>query len=66
MRIPTSANQSAKQHVLRRHQRVAKCKKCGGSDSAIADDYFIRKCWCNEFQTMEGDDTEESEGERAE
>lgn len=37
-----------------------KCKNCGGSTSNLADDYFIPKCWCEEFETMEGDDTDES------
>lgn len=30
-----------------------KCRKCGGSHSSFADDYFIQKCWCDEVQAQE-------------
>ena len=34
------------------------CKKCKGSRSPLADDYFIRKCWCLEIEEIEKEEDE--------
>lgn len=41
------------------HSRSNTCPKCGGKTSALADDYFIPKCWCDELAITNGEDEDE-------
>ena len=38
-----------------------RCKQCGGSKSAYADNYFIKKCYCDELDDLEGDREDEED-----
>lgn len=38
-----------------------KCKKCGCSTSALADNFFIPKCYCAEIIEQELDDRDYDE-----
>lgn len=51
MNTPTriSAPKGARMKIKKKPKKDKnKCPKCNGSKSNFADDYFIRKCWCNE------------------